>query len=259
MNQFFSFDRFSLLVSKHWADNKKRYLLSVLAFAGLLITWFAFTLAIEDDSDRMSLDVQLSTYFFSLFIAGTLYASQYFGELGSKPKGSNFLLVPASTFEKLLCSLLYTVILFFIVFTAVFYIINFSMVTISNSIYANDATFKQVPVANIFNVTFFEFDNNYALNFLLFFFAIQSVFLLGSVYFRKYNFIKTVITGVVAWFVLAGLTFFIYRELYPKSQYGDDEPGFPSWLTMLIGFSLMYVVAPLFWTLTYFRLKAKQL
>ena len=174
MNQFFSFDRFSLLVSKHWADNKKRYLLSILAFAGLLITWFAFTLAIEDDSDRMSLDVQLSTYFFSLFIAGTLYASQYFGGLGSKPKGSNFLLVPASTFEKLLCSLLYTVILFFIVFTAVFYIINFSMVTISNSIYANDATFKQVPVANIFNVTFFEFDNNYALNFLLFFFAIQS-------------------------------------------------------------------------------------
>ena len=81
MNQFFSFDRFSLLVSKHWADNKKRYLLSVLAFAGLLITWFAFTLVIEDDSDRMSLDVQLPTYFFFLFIAGTLYTSQYYSEL----------------------------------------------------------------------------------------------------------------------------------------------------------------------------------
>ena len=67
MNQFFSFDRFSLLISKHWADNKKRYLLSVLAFAGLLITWFAFTLVIEDDSDRMSLDVQLPTYFFFPF------------------------------------------------------------------------------------------------------------------------------------------------------------------------------------------------
>ena len=259
MNQFFSFDRFSLLVSKHWADNKKRYLLSVLAFAGLLITWFAFTLIIDDDADRMSLDVQLSTYFFSLFIAGTLYASQYYSELASKPKGSNFLLVPASTFEKFLCSLLYTVILFFLVLTAVFYIINFSMVTITNSIYANDATFKKAPVANIFDVTFFEFDNNYALNFLLFFFAIQSIFLLGSVYFRKYSYIKTIISGVVAWFVIAGLTFFIYKDLYPKSKFGDDEPAFPSWLTMLISISLMYVVAPLFWTFTYFRLKAKQL
>src|SRR5688572_23843932 len=117
MNQFFSFKRFNLLVLKHWAVNKKRYSLSVLALIGLLILWFVFALIIGDDN-KMSIDFQQTTFYFGLFVLGTIYASQYYQDLGSKPKGSNFLLVPASTFEKFICSLLFTAILFFIVFTS---------------------------------------------------------------------------------------------------------------------------------------------
>ena len=257
MNQFFSFDRFSLLVSKHWADNKKRYLLSVLAFAGLLITWFAFT-TLVDEGDTLSADLQLSTYFFSLFIAGTLYASQYYSELGSKPKGSNFLLVPASTFEKFLCSLLYTVVLFFIVFTAVFYVIDFLMVAITNSLYGNDVTHKKETVVNVFDTAFLSFNSNYSLNFLLFYFSIQAIFLFGSVLFRKYNYIKTIIAGFVAWFILFGLTYFLYHQVYLKGEFVDDVVELPNWFALLICIAL-YVIAPLFWIVTYFRLKAKQL
>ena len=70
MNQFFNFKRFQLLVFKHWADNKKRYTLSMLAFVGLLITWFVFTmLTIEDNP--MSRMIQQVTFFISLFAVGT--------------------------------------------------------------------------------------------------------------------------------------------------------------------------------------------
>src|SRR5215218_3480762 len=102
MNQFFSFKRFTLLVLKHWADNKKRYGLSVLAFIGLLITWFVLTMLTGFDNKPMGKEVQTITFFFALFAVGTFYASQYFSDLGSRAKGINFLLVPASAFEKIL-------------------------------------------------------------------------------------------------------------------------------------------------------------
>src|SRR5688500_15360809 len=106
MNQFFSFHRFTLLVQKHWADNKKRYGLSVLAFAGLLIGWFVLTMFMSE-GQLMEVELQLGTFFVLLFVTGTFYASQYFSDLNSKSKAANFLLVPASNLEKFLCSLLY--------------------------------------------------------------------------------------------------------------------------------------------------------
>src|SRR5689334_25414744 len=137
MNQTFNFRRFSLLVLKHWADNKKRYGLSFLAFVGLLITWFTFTTLTGFDSQPMGRGAQQVTFFLSLFAVGTFYASQYFHDLGSRPKGINFLLVPASAFEKLLCALLYTVLFFFIAFITCFYLVDFLMVNIATSIYGS--------------------------------------------------------------------------------------------------------------------------
>src|SRR5688572_24965211 len=118
MNQLFSFNRFKLLVLKHWAENKKRYGLSLLAYTGLLIAWFVFFIFVPEEEGPMDKHLQQGAFFLSLFGAGTFYASQYFSDLGSRAKASNFLLVPASTFEKFLCSLLYTVVLFFVIFTA---------------------------------------------------------------------------------------------------------------------------------------------
>jgi hypothetical protein len=127
MNQTFSFGRFSLLVKNHWAENKKKYLLSIPAFMGLLLLWFLFIL-LTKDWDPMAEGIQQVTYFFSLFGLGIIYASQFFGDLGSRPKAINYLMVPASTLEKFLCSLLYSTAIFFAVFTIGFYIVDVLMV-----------------------------------------------------------------------------------------------------------------------------------
>ena len=167
MNQFFSFKRFTLLVWKHWADNKKRYVLSVLAFFGLLATWFVFTMLTGFDDVPMGREVQTITYFFSLFAVGTFYASQYFSDLGSRPKGINFLLVPASAFEKLLCSLLYSIVLFFLVFTTIFYTVDILMVGIAKTLPANPETGAKPAVANVFDIIFLSFNSDTTVNFLL--------------------------------------------------------------------------------------------
>jgi hypothetical protein len=256
MNQFFSFKRFNLLVLKHWAVNKKRYGLSVLAFIGLLILWFVFALIVGDDN-LMSKDFQQSTYFLSLFAAGTFYASQYFRDLASKPKGSNFLLVPASTFEKFMCSILYTSIMFFIILTAAFYLVDVLMVSIAKSLPRIKLPEGKATVVNIFGIDFFNFNDDSTLNFLLFFFSIQSAFLLGSVYFKKYSFLKTIITGFVIWFILFLITYFIYHQFLVEKISEEDFEQVPNWVANLIRV-LAYAIAPLLWIVTYYRLKNNQ-
>src|SRR4029079_9839666 len=191
MNQTFNFNRFSLLVVKHWADNKKRYLLSVLAFIGLLVGWYIFTMLI-DSRFPMGKGLQMVTYFFTLFTIGSFYASQYFRELGSRSKGINFLLVPASTFEKVLCSLLYAVILFFVVFTAAFYLVNMLGVWVAQN-FVSDIPYPahERGILNVFETAKLHVNPETTVNILWVYFTIQSVFLLGSIYFEKYSFIKT--------------------------------------------------------------------
>ena len=253
MNQLFSFNRFKLLVLMHWANNKKRYGLAVLAFLGLMILRFLLFILIGSN-ENTSDDVQKTTFFFSLFVVGTLYASQYFSDLGSRAKASNFLLVPASAFEKVLCSLLYTVVLFIIVFSAAYYLIDVLMLSISNKFVNTTEGADRGPI-NVFNSGFFIFRENLKINGLLLFLSIQSAFLFGSVYFKKYSFLKTVISGFVVYFILFGLTYFLCLPLFPG---GREEVRIPAWVEQAFGILVMYVIAPLFWMFTYFRLKQKQ-
>lgn len=272
MNQFFSVRRFTLLVVKHWADNKKRYGLSVLAFIGLLITWFAFTLLAGVDTP-MAREVQQITFFFALFSVGTFYASQYFNDLGSRAKGITFLLVPASAFEKLLCSLLYTVVLFFVVFLTAYYLVDVLMVAVGHAVSGAVEGAEKPTVANVFEVILLRFNRDSTINFLLFFFSVQSVFLLGSVYFEKYSFIKTIICGFVACFVLFCLMYLFNEQLLPDGDYpqgfltsyrvhvdgvNDRLVQLPRWIGEVFRFLMMYAIAPFFWLVTYFRLKERQ-
>ncbi|MGI8601055.1 MAG: hypothetical protein ACR2KB_17515 [Chitinophagaceae bacterium] len=256
MKQFFSFNRFNLLVLKHWTENKKIYGLSVLAYFGLLLLRFLFSIIVHDHQ-LMPHDIQQITFFFPLFIIGTFYASQYFSELGSRAKGSNLLLVPASTFEKFLCSLLYTVLLFFVVFTAVYYLLDILMVSITNAVIAADEPAQKATVINVFKTEFIQLNSESAINLVLFFFSIQSLFLLGSVHFKKYSFIKTIISGFVVYIILFSLVFFLYRTCVPGGDRPDGPAQIPEWIMQVLVL-LAYIIAPISWIVTYYRLKQKQ-
>ncbi len=248
MNQYFSFHRFRLLVLKHWADNQKRSTLAILASTGLLFAWFILNFFwLQEDTA----DVQEGTYLFVLIAGTALYTSQYFNHLASRTRANNLLLLPASTFEKLLCGLLYTVVLFFLVATAVFYIAGGLAVAISNALTDNG---EKVTLINTFSVDFFHFHNGHQLiNYVLVFLFIQAVFLLGSVYFSKYSFVKTVITCLIFSLTVMGLVYIIDEWITPI----DINETMPDSMVMLL-IVFGYAIAPLLWLATYFRLKSKQ-
>lgn len=273
MNQTFSFQRFSLLVAKHWAENKKRYLLSAVAIIGLLVMWFLFIM-LTDGQYPMADGIQQVTYLFSVFGVGAFYASQYFKDLGSKSKASNYLLVPASSLEKLMCSLLYVVIFSFIAFTALFYLADFIMVSIANAVHPSYDKDHVATVANVFTSPGISGDANMNFYFLLAFFTIQAAFLLGSIYFEKFSFIKTAISIFVIALSIFFLMYFFIETVLPNGSYhkgfmrsylvivdgeNDHLVQLPLWIGSVLKLLFMYAIAPLLWVVTYFRLKEKQL
>ncbi|OQP63484.1 hypothetical protein A3860_24390 [Niastella vici] len=275
MNSVFYLKRWSLYISKHWNENKKKYLLSLGAIGGLLILWYSFLMMVNGDHP-ISGEIQVITYYVGLFLTGCLYASLIFSDLSDGPKGIQYLLLPASILEKLLTALLFGVILYFICYTVIYYVVDFPMVQLSNSILKtvaeqeNKTPYPAEKVANVF-VSWKDGDNIF-IYFLLAYFAAQSIFLLGSVYFVRFQYIKTLVSGLVVFLILV---FFVHKVLglfmpqggffQPFTAYRvfDETKGslsikLPEWLSSMLIFLIKYSLAPYLWVVTYFRLKEKE-
>jgi hypothetical protein len=257
MNNAFSFSRLWLLIKKQWFDNVKLYMLSILAVFGLMaIVFFIWTWTSGPNYDEVETYV---IFFVGLFITGLIFASITFGALGDRPKGIYWLSVPATHLEKLICGIFYSTILFTTFYFACFYIIQ--PITLIVLEMKPGYSVKRIPHWN---------EGMKAAMYV--FFALQALFLLGSVYFEKYSFIKTALAGLV-FFLLFGLYVnFMQRNLIPHNAgmrglasfavyetkqvkiYKLDQWVEDTWL-----FLLKYIWVPVFWVAAYFRLREKEI
>jgi len=279
-NQLFHFSRWRLLVAKHWVEHRRPYLLSLLAIGGLYAAWFAFMIAM-DPYAPMAANMQFASYMMGLYSVGCLYSSMLFAELSTKKEALPWLSLPASHLEKLLCTILYSVILFYIAFNLVFYCVDLIMVQWSNNITWRHPRFFPGTKIRVLPVTLYNIfsaegapvpEKDYHL-FTSLYFTAQAAFLLGSVYFTRYSFVKTAIAALL--FVLA---FVILQRavIYPLLPNGwtneflswarqsydtgppDTEVRLPRSLEKAI-IALGQLGLPLFfWFVTYLRLKEKE-
>jgi hypothetical protein len=281
MNQVFDFNRFTLLVSKHWSENRKKYLLGLLAMAGMLFFWYSFVLLI-DSGHSLGADTQVSTFFFGLAILGLFFGSMIFTELSSGPKAMNYLSFPASHFEKLACGLLYGVVFFFIAYVSIFYLVDFAMVSFGNSIAGTSqnlggALARPATIVNVFGKYPGDGGNeapNLFQVFIFLYLVVQSAYILGSVYFAKFSFIKTTIALASVALVIA---LFVSNVLYPMLPEGGYYSGLtsfsvytdsnfesakmvslPEWINDMLLFIFRFALAPVLWIATYFRFKEKE-
>jgi hypothetical protein len=281
MNQVFDMKRFTMLVSKHWSENSKKYTLGMIAMAGLLVFWYTFFMLFATNG-IIHESVQAATYFVGLVLGGCFYGSILFNDLGSGPKAMSYLIFPASHLEKLLVGLLYAVVFFFIAYTLVFYLVDIPMVKIGNSVaetYYKTSTYRQpADVLNVFSNSFGsnnEVGPDFFMIFTLLYLAVQAAYILGSIYFIKFSFIKTTISLLL---VALLISLFVGKVLYPmlpdrgyytgltsfrvlSSERFDGaytSVTLPGWIGETLEFLLKYAFAPLFWIVTYFRFKEKE-
>ena len=283
MNQVFDFSRWGVLVRKHWSDNRNKYTLSLGAIAALLLMWYGFLLLV-DGREAMNREGQIITFYVGLFLTGALFASLLFGDLANKPKAINFLSVPASQLEKVLCMALYCVLIFFVCYTIVFYAVDFIMVKVANAVnlarwkeHKAEALFVPETVANVFSkLSSRENGNpfNTLTTLLLIFFAVQGAYALGSIYFPAYSFIKTTIALLLIILLFIFLIAKVLSPILPAGGFGSNfnvfnlpGPGnewgrrfiqLPTWTDDVFFGYFKYILTPVFWVVTYFRLKEKE-
>ena len=197
MNQVFSLNRWLLLMRRHWMENTRLFLYGTLSLTGAIAITLFFWLGGNAHYSEYSL---LVFYIIGLYIAGAIFASGAFDVLQKKSRGIYLLSLPASHFEKLLTQIFYNLIFFTLVYTLCYFVMEQLVVLIVYHRVAAD------PVKYSFDLI--NWDDPYgearSLNYIIMlFFGVQALFLLGSVYFKRFSFLLTATVLVIYFFFIA--------------------------------------------------------
>lgn len=266
MDKHLNFKRLILLINKFWFGHSKIFLLLMLAILSLFTIWLGIYLGFRNPR-LFNESFQVAYYFVGLLMSGCLSANFLFAELGNKPKAIGYLLEPASSLEKVICSLFFGVFVFWIGYSLMFYLVNTAMVYLANNINGTQWT-----IINIFSINDYEnpLFSGPASSLFFMYFATQALFITGSLYFNKYSFFKTAIVALFIGLILViipsaainySMPIGITRTIttYEVLDFrGNKLIEMPSWFNFSVTAFSFYLLTPAFWLICYFLLREKQ-
>lgn len=293
MHEKLSLKRLYMFTVRHWFQNRKAYGLFFLAITVFLAGWFAFFIMIGNPNLFIGSN-QMIIYFAGLFISGCLSAAFLFNDLTTKAKKINYHMFPAAAAEKLLCMLFYGVLLFFACYSSIFYITDFLALKMANSQIGGMITSKSlsaiqwrqqmgittafVPAkpVNVFcpgtgDFVFYPGDSGVVFSA---FFPIQSAFILGSLYFAKNSFFKSIVALLVLFMLFFIVETQVVGPLFPRQSEvinsftiirayntaGDAKIyTLPFWIGDLASFLIKFAITPVIWVAIYYRLKENEI
>lgn len=243
----FSSDRFIHLCKRFIAINQRTWAIGFAGAMSLIIAiWLLFSFADLPDNLIYS---TISTLLQEMYLLGGLIiTSVMFNELHNTGTASQMLTLPASTFEKLfsvwfLSYLCFTIFAFTLI-VLIHFIFGLSMDisgTAVNSTGTGKGLFGQFLSYTVFH----------------------SVFLLGAIYFRKNNFVKTLL-AIILFFLSFGLIYillyFISGVDYGSSiLYSETIIGLSAGSAWIFGVAISITTAALFLFFSFIRLKNRQI
>jgi len=272
MNNTFNIKRFGLLVKRQWLDFGKIYLIGLVVLTAVLSGFYIFNLpkvyngipAINIDG-YVNLDFRYPVFVIVGFLFLTIEAGSYFNNLGQKPKAIIELMVPSSTFEKFLCGIFYTSIIGLLSYLLIFYLVDLSFCSYLERSFATlkfdystvvDGRQIHYNTIKVHHITAeMDIKEYWGLSALPF--LISSVFLLGSVYFERFQYIKTAVSIVA---LISAVCYIGYKAIRlltdgmisNGNQHMEKEDG------MALIFAIAVVLTLVFWLITFVRLKEKE-
>lgn len=259
MNNTFNIQRLGLLLKRQWLEFGKIYLITLAVVVGVTIAFYGANV-FPLDTFRGVNEFNFRDPFFLIFgfLFITVITSNYFAHLGQKPKAVIDLMIPASTFEKFFVSILFTGLLSTISFFFIFYLCDFAFVTyVKASLPAAETSEIQLFFNKQNTSKALGFSPTYITPLLT-----TSIFLLGSIYFNKFHYIKTAISAMIFSGVWAAIVFKSGKLLFEGKIMIQEEnrngvnmsSSTAEWLVVF----LFAVLTFIFWSITYLRLKEKQ-
>jgi len=282
-NKFFSFSRFNLLLRNDILLNYKKYLLTIAGafILGFIVIYSNMPKYIQKDELHWVFGSQKYFQVFIMCLIGLeAFVGSSFSELSNKVKTSNYLLLPASTFEKYLSKFVIHVIAAIILFLIIFWIDAHlaRYVTINNIKDTNDSVLsyaEKEKFVQVFNYSMLLIRNTYptitywswfeGLAIVFGIFSVGMYFFNVKLFFRKLGLIKTAIS-LIAVIYLGVITMTILSQLfYPETKWFDISKNMDYrmenglfnieyWMYLSA-----YLVSLFLIPLGYFKLKEKEL
>ena len=234
-----------LLLIKRQLTVFQKPLLTVLTFG--LLALFAPTL-IRAIFEPHELSGLMSSYMVGFYIGGLVLTSMVFKELHSPHKSYFYLMLPASTVEKLVGAWL---------LTSPLYSLTYLLTTLIVYLIGHLIAGEPFIISSFFN----EGMAGVVVAYMI----IQSIFLWGALYFRKNNFLKTILALLGLGICLAIFSAIMLKLLIGETMLifhseGPMAPGMlPSNFLETYIEVFIYALAPYMLLTAYFTLKERQL
>jgi len=242
MNNIINLSRFGKLLKSDLISKKSSILTITLTIVGVLLF---YNLVLP--YNILSVNYHPTGFIFLLFLGGIWISSRGFKHLHDKASNYFYLTLPCSNFEKFLVKLVLTSIIYAVAILALYTFFYWVLAAISLVFFRH----------NYFIVTPFL---TTTWKTIWLYIVVQSIFLLGSIYFKKLPLIKTILTAACV-----GIILFILLAIIAKAFFnGFLISAFP-WTPHLISthsatirafhYIFWILLAPFCWVVTYFRLK----
>lgn len=268
MNNTFNFNRFSMLVKRQWIENRKLFLMASIILLGLGVVFYSFNMSFITGKVFIG-DGRMVILTGSFFLIGTFFTNYVLKDFSNKNNGTSFLLIPASHLEKMLNVIFYTFIIFPIVYWLLSYTIDFTFVSIGNNILSNYNNTNGLPNIEKNEIWLNASSKKDTWSKSLIFgiwLVFQSSFVLGSIIFKSWAYIKTGFAGIIIFFsiyLIAGISFEVlvsdlaHQVEVNSSAYLQIKPTRDSMENITL-VCLKYVFTPILLLIAYFKLKEKQ-
>lgn len=257
MNALFNLYRFRQLLKLHFAEQGKSYLIALgLSIGGMLL--LMSPILITDYYNDLLFVVHVSALF-GVILGSSLFSSTAFNTYNNSSQGIPALMLPASRLEKFLIIWLSNLI-FVVLIAVIFYGAHHGLVNLANQNIAEGyRTYQPLPydIARFFAYSYF---------------LIQGLTFLGSIYFTKNAYIKTM--GI---FLLMIALLYLFNFLLAYQFSGQPNQiiampftswtvftdrnyhvKFPEAISSVVKIFLTLLVVAL-WYITYVRMKEKEI
>ena len=261
MNTTFNINRLILLIKRYFVEHAQ----TELSFWA--ITVFVFALFInQPDSVR-----------FFMYISGLIFAARQFKFFASAPSGMHYLLIPATHTEKLTASVLISIPYFFLMILLTYVIGTTLGTTVTNFFipvempYSYDFITQRSNSQGLDNMGLGDDFLNLGEYRLLSNFASlalwQSLFIMGSLFFKRNAVVKTMLSLVLLVFIVFIVQLLIFKIMYGTFSFDSShfmihnfEPKDSFFVKLFVNGTtiLSWLAVPFFWIVSYFRLTEKQ-
>ena len=247
-NNFFNIKRTLLLIKRMMFVNKKTFFIGFGIYFGIMLIFFLLSLLNDSFINPASIK---STSFNFMFIWGLIITSMIFREIHKSVKAFSYLTLPVTHFERFLSTWLIISLSYTLVFTFIIYLVMALGCYIGNLSPENN--FISPDLSDIVKSS-------------LYYMIIQTVFLYGSVFFKKSQWIKTVLSLIIFIAIIIVGMVFIYRYEISDVWHGGigqlqnfDKIFLDIYKFNFISLITFYIMPLALLTATYFRIKEKEI